>query len=172
PVEQQAKVEEGQARKKGREPWNGRDFYVSFGHSRHRLWEEAKQYGFVSAGGGAWYTRTLQQLQPGHRVFACIPSQGYVGVGTVIKEAAPARDFTLNLDGKEKPILQLGLQSKFENTDDPEKSEVLVGVAWERTREADDAIWEKGMFANQNSACKLRNRFTIERLVDRFGLDE
>ena len=26
------------------------------------------------------------------------------------------------------------------------------------------------MFANQNSACKLRNRFTIERLTDRFSL--
>jgi hypothetical protein len=26
------------------------------------------------------------------------------------------------------------------------------------------------MFANQNSACKLRSSFTIERLVARFGL--
>ncbi len=28
------------------------------------------------------------------------------------------------------------------------------------------------MFANQNSATKLRNRFTLDQLTDEFGLDE
>jgi len=27
------------------------------------------------------------------------------------------------------------------------------------------------MFANQNSACKLRNRFTLDRLAEAFGLE-
>ena len=36
----------------------------------------------------------------------------------------------------------------------------------------DDAFREKGMFANQNSACKLRQEFTLERLADHFGIDE
>lgn len=35
-----------------------------------------------------------------------------------------------------------------------------------------EAYWEKGMFANQNSACKLRQEFTLNRLVQHFHLDE
>lgn len=47
--------------KKDQEPWNGRDFYFSFGEgnveSGHfRSWNDARKYGFVSAGGGKWYT--------------------------------------------------------------------------------------------------------------------
>ncbi|WP_306304855.1 hypothetical protein [Piscicoccus intestinalis] len=33
---------------------------------------------------------------------------------------------------------------------------------------AEQAYWEKGMFANQNSACKLRQEFTLERLAQHF----
>ncbi len=46
PTETQAKSEEVQARQKGKEPWNGTDFYISFGG---RDWDDAQQYGFVSA---------------------------------------------------------------------------------------------------------------------------
>jgi hypothetical protein len=52
-----------------REPWNG-EFYVSFGGGRS--WEDAQKYGFVSAGGGSWYTQTLKQLSPGDRVWVKI----------------------------------------------------------------------------------------------------
>jgi hypothetical protein len=30
---------------------------------------------------------------------------------------------------------------------------------------------EKGLFVNRNSPCKLRNRFTLDRLHEVFGLD-
>jgi hypothetical protein len=30
----------------------------------------------------------------------------------------------------------------------------------------------KGMFANQNSACRLRNRFTLEQLAAAFELED
>lgn len=33
--------------------WNGRDYYVMFGHEEARDWEDARQYGYVSAGGGS-----------------------------------------------------------------------------------------------------------------------
>jgi len=41
-----------------REPWNG-EYYVSYGHGHSRDWVEARRYGFISAGGGAWYSGTL-----------------------------------------------------------------------------------------------------------------
>src|SRR6185312_15462606 len=37
--------------------WNG-EYYFAFGHDRSRNWDDAVKYGFVSAGGGAWYSRT------------------------------------------------------------------------------------------------------------------
>jgi len=53
---------------RAREPWNG-EFYGSFGHDKDRNWEDARELGFISAGGGAWYSRTLELLAPGDRVW-------------------------------------------------------------------------------------------------------
>jgi hypothetical protein len=52
----------------------------------------------------------------------------------------------------------------------PEYDEYVVPVEWTKTVDQSDAVWEKGLFANQNSACKLRNRFTVETLERRFDL--
>jgi hypothetical protein len=158
---------------KGKEPWNGQDFYVSVGEGPHRSWEDFRRFGFVSGGGGQWYSRTLDALKPGHRVFACIPGTGYVGVGTVKDTSRPVREFMVPQDGAEIPILQAPLDAKGmgEYAADPERAEHLVRVEWLKTLPKENAIWEKGMFANQNTACALRNRFTLERLVQGFGLE-
>jgi hypothetical protein len=62
------------------EPWNG-EFYSSFGHGESRSWEDAVEYGFICAGGGSWYSRTLQLLSPGDRLWVRVPGCGFVGVG-------------------------------------------------------------------------------------------
>ncbi|HUE81391.1 MAG TPA: hypothetical protein VMM84_04685 [Pyrinomonadaceae bacterium] len=64
------------------EPWNG-EFYASFGEGPTRSWADAVEFGFISAGGGPWYTKTLQLLAPGDRVWVKVPGQGFVGVGRV-----------------------------------------------------------------------------------------
>jgi hypothetical protein len=158
-----------------REPWNGRDFYISLGEGEHRNWDDCRHYGFISGGQGRWYSRTLEILSPGKRVFVHIPGTGYVGVGEVTEESQPVKEFTVEVDGQEMPIVDapnLEAPRMGENADDPEKSEYLVRVDWIKTRSRDEAIWEKGMFANQNTACRLRNRFTLERLLDRFDIEE
>lgn len=63
PGDIEAKVEE----KREKLPWNG-EFYVSFGANPNRDWEEARKYGFISAGGGSWYTKSLSMLEPGSRI--------------------------------------------------------------------------------------------------------
>jgi hypothetical protein len=171
PNEAEARAEKAVARRS--EPWNGQDFYASIGVSEHRTWEDCVRYGFISGGQGRWYSRSLQNLFVGARVFACVPQSGYVGVGTVVEPVTRLRDFTVEVDGKEMPILGAPLRaaSMAENADDPEKSEYLVRIAWTRTVSVDQAIWEKGMFANQATACKLRHKFTLERLTERFELE-
>ena len=54
------------------EPRNG-EVYSSFGHGESRSWEDAVEYGFICAGGGSWYSRTLQVLGPGDRVWVGSP---------------------------------------------------------------------------------------------------
>ncbi|MBP2144904.1 hypothetical protein J2129_000358 [Methanofollis sp. W23] len=56
--------------------------------------------------------------------------------------------------------------------DDPERCEYFVRVEWSKTVPEDEAFWTKGLRASQNSAFKLRNTFTLERLVEHFGEEE
>jgi hypothetical protein len=51
-------------------------------------------------------------------------------------------------------------------------SQYVVPVEWISTNDRSEAIREKGFFANQNSACKFRDRFTLDELVRRFDLGE
>lgn len=57
-------------------------------------------------------------------------------------------------------------------TETDDVAEWVVPVRWLTTVPAEQAYWEKGMFANQNSACKLRQEFTLERLAQRFRLGD
>ena len=138
-----------------------------------RSWEDARKYGFTSAGGGEWFSKTLRKLPVGARVFACIPKTGYVGVGTVTGPAQPIDSAVLTVDGQEVPIRSLDLKASYTHPalpDGEDDSEYVVPVAWDQTRSPADAVWVKGMFANQNSACKLRNQFTLQQLTAAFGL--
>jgi hypothetical protein len=157
-----------------KEPWNGRDYYVSFGVNHHRRWSDAQRYGFVSGGQGEWYSRTLKQLSEGDRVFVYIPTEGYVGVGRVTGTRVAVTDFKVEEDGKTIPILEADLdaESMDDNAGDPEMQEFLVPVEWIDTRPIERAVREPGMFANQNTVCKLRNQFTLERLAEHFDFGE
>ena len=65
---------------------------------RHNRWPACQKYGFVSAGGGAHWWKPLQNLKPGHRVFAYVGGAGYVGVGEVTGEMKPLKDLRI-MDG-------------------------------------------------------------------------
>jgi len=59
-----------------------------------------------------------------------------------------------------------------EDSEDPELSEYLVRVRWIDSRDRTQAIWEKGMFANQNVVAKLCQPFTLQRLSEILDLDQ
>jgi hypothetical protein len=153
-----------------KEPWNGTDWYVSFGEfPEGRSWVDAVRYGFVSAGGGEWFSRTLRNLPVGARVFACIPKAGYVGVGRVTAPAAPYGDAILTVDDIQQRFAELPLTGTY--THDNGEAEWIVAVQWIATRPREKAFWRPGMFANQNSAARLRSKYTLDQLYDDFGID-
>ena len=108
----------------------------------------------------------------GGRVFVCIPKTGYVGVGIVTGPASRFDHALVSVDGKERKLAELDLEGGYSHPpDDEDTAEYVVPVAWQATRDRSPAVWQKGMFANQNSACKLRNKFTLDTLVSAFGMD-
>jgi hypothetical protein len=156
-------------------PWNGRDFFVAVGENPfHRNWDDMRRYGFVSAGHGDKYRKAMSNLFEGARVWAAIPGTGYVGVGEVIEPAVGVGDFEVEVDGVKVPILEAPTQATDmgEDADDPEQSEYLARVRWIDTRQRESAVWEKGMFANQNVVAKLRQPFTLQRLNETFDVGD
>jgi hypothetical protein len=94
--------------------WNG-EYYVSFGHDLNgRNWEDAVRYGFVSAGGGTWYSQTLRMLQPNGRVWVNVPGGvGYVGVGVVQEPSVKVDEFLVDgPTGDRVPIAQMPLKGR------------------------------------------------------------
>jgi hypothetical protein len=158
--------------------WNG-EFYVSFGHHDRRDWEDARRYGFISAGGGLWYSNTLDYLEPGSRVWVNIPGGvGYVGVGEVTGKKTRVDQFKVpGPGGSMIPIIEADLRAKDmgEEMNNPEKAEYLVPVRWIKTVPIAEAVKEKGFFGNQNSVARPRDAkwaFTVQRLKERFGIEE
>lgn len=154
--------------------WDGRTYYVSFGEGVHRSWDDAREYGFVAAGGGAWYSKTLKQLQPGNRVFAYIPKGngvgGYVGYGEVTGAARLAKDFIVEHDGKSAPITAVARADMARGgTTDPELAEWIVPVSWIKAVSREEAVKDSDLFANQNSAVRLTHGYTLARLARAFG---
>ncbi|WP_250442932.1 hypothetical protein [Actinotalea sp. C106] len=159
-----------------RADWNGKDWFVSFGDSLGRSWADGLRYGFVSAGGGQWFSNTLRALPVGARVFVHVPKAGYVAVGETLRPAERFDAAEVWIDGTWTKLAGLHLEAAYRHVDDPrdvddENAEYVVPVRWIRAVGIDEAYWEKGMFANQNSACKLRQQFTLERLAAHFELD-
>ena len=152
-----------------REPWNG-EFYVSYGHSHTRSWDEAVRYGFVCAGGGAWYSGTLHLLQPGDRIWVKAPGFGFVGVGRVTGTPIAAADFQLtDSNGDLRPALEVLNQASYhrEFANDPEKSEYFVTVDWLQTVPLEQGVRQVGLFGNQNTVCRPTTPAwsdTVERL--------
>ncbi|MBL0040054.1 MAG: nuclease [Xanthomonadales bacterium] len=172
PGETQANVAATAKVKGEKEPWNG-EFYVSFGDTNSRSWEDAQNYGFISAGGGAWYSQTLKLLSPGDRVWVKIPKTGYVGVGRVTEPVQSVNDFKVKTPEGERPCLDVLQHADLykKHAHDPETAEYFVRVEWLDTVPKKKAVNEVGLFGNQNSVCQPTTpkwRHTIDRLKAHF----
>lgn len=153
--------------------WNGNDFYVALGEYDDANWDDCRKYGFVAGSGGRWYTRTLDHLFVGARVFVLIPKRGYVGVG-IVKEKNQTIDKFMVRDGTEaKCLLELPLLAKdmSGNIGDPDMCSNLVRVEWIKTVPRDQAFWETGLFATTHTACKLKDQNTIDKVCQTFGIE-
>lgn len=163
----QSEVEE-RSERKVRPPWTGY-YFANAGLDNNRSWNDYRQYGFVAAGNGDFYSKRLDQLRVGNPVFLYDKGNGYIGYGIVASEKILAAEFETS-EGllSEQPLEHPGL---MHDADDPEIAEYLVGIDWKKTFEVNQAKTFKGAFANQNIVCKLRDPATIDFLVQEFDVN-
>ena len=165
------------SRKASKEPWNG-EFYASFGGDRP--WELARRYGFIAGGGAAWYSKTLNLLSEGSRVWVNIPKTGYVGVAEVTGERCRADEFLVDTDQGRQSLLEATTVSdypqlhEFGESGDEETLEYIVPVRWLASFPASQAFSEVGLFGNQNTVCKPTTpkwSHTVSRLKQVWRVD-
>ena len=135
---------------------------------------EFGRVGFICGGGGAWYSKTLQLLTPGDRLWVNVPGTGFVGVGRATGRAQPAATFTVAAPAGDVPVLEVANRGSYhrEFVDDPERCEYFVAVHWLQTVPLERAVKEIGFFGNQNTVCKPtapKWRSTVERLKEKFS---
>ncbi|MFE2869880.1 hypothetical protein [Embleya sp. NPDC059259] len=153
-----------------REPWNGVDWYSALGEEGGtRSWDDARRFGFISAGGGKWYSQGLRRPQPGQRINLHIPKLGYVGIGEVCGEPTAFAEAVLG-DGTVRLAEQqlVGRYRHPGDENDPDVAEYVLPVRWLKTVDRADAVWAKGMFALQLPICRLNNAATLTILDARF----
>ena len=92
-----------------------------------------------------------------------------MGLGKVVAEAVPAKDFTVGEPGT--PILDADLSQPglSRNRDDPETCEWLAAVRWIQTVAVSEAYTMPRIFANQNVVCRLCDAATLAFLAEKLG---
>lgn len=162
----QEAVEE-RSERKVRAPWSGY-YFVNAGLGERRSWEDMRRYGFISAGGGEFYSKRLQQLTTGDEVFVYDKGNGYIGHGIVTSETVPAAEF-MTPAGRlfDQPLSEPRMKREGAP---PENAEYVVGIDWRKTFDRVQARRFKGAFANQNIVCKLRDEATVDFLLAEFDV--
>lgn len=152
--------------------WNG-EWYVAYGG---RPWDEARDLGFVSAGGrspsGRLFSRGLFRLPVGARIWVHAPGKGYLGVAEVAAHPVPFADFEVVVDGVRRRYSEVTSFDEWYGPEHGDATEHFVAVRWvERVAREGDAFNESGLFGNQNIVVQPQDPkwlHTVDRLKQRF----
>jgi Holliday junction resolvase-like predicted endonuclease len=156
--------------------WNGH-YYASFGvEDGGRNWDDARKYGFFSAGGGVWYSGTLGLLEVDDIIWVQSPKHGYIGVGRVTSKVQPFENLIVRSEGLEKLLGECQLKGNYAHPAkvDDDTREHCVGVRWLHTENLSNAVKQVGFFGNQNSVCRPRAAkwpHTVSSLRTRWKVD-
>ena len=109
-------------------------------------------------------SRSGTRLQTGDIVVAYLSKHGYVGVGRVLAEAVPAREFRI---GK-TPLAKLRLKAPkiLHDSDDLEQCEYVMRIEWLVAKKREDALWKSGLFTTQLVRASLDNQPKTLRFIE------
>lgn len=143
---------------------NAQQFTVEYGSGRS--WEDARKYGFLSAGGES--EKSLNKIAVGDLVFCHIASVGFVGIGICTVCQTPAADFTVLEGAGQKNILDCEWANTAAKASIDPSNEYFIGVRWLRTASADEGYWEKGMTSIPTVAYTMNDDSTHNKVLEHF----
>ena len=143
-----------------------RRFTVEYGSGRS--WEDARKYGFVSAGGDNG--TLLNNINTGDIIFCHIAGVGFVGIGICTIRETSAVNFTVPDGNNIKNILECDwINGAAKAALDP-AHEYFLGVRWIRTVSSDEGYWEKGMTSLPMVAYMMNDESTHNKVLKYFGV--
>ncbi|HXD85538.1 MAG TPA: phospholipase D-like domain-containing protein [Urbifossiella sp.] len=154
------------------------DYYVNYGYGENwREWTDARDIGFVSAGGGRrYYSGPLDQLSVGNRIWVYAPGHGYLGVARVSRASQPANQFRVKHGGRQQEIMNVVSACEgyhYDNIDDLDMCEYFVAVEWlDRIEDIGERLcYGSQYFSSRSTVCQPRDRRwprTLRCLQERF----
>jgi hypothetical protein len=132
-----------------------------------RHWKNCSQLGYLAAGGAPRWSNRIRKLKVGDRIFAYVSKAGYVGAGTVVREAEPTHMYKLPNGRTLKDHIGTGWGK---NENDATRWEYAIGVDWHATVLIEEAKRFSGISALPPNVYKLRDQKTVEFLCKEFGV--
>jgi hypothetical protein len=137
-----------------------------------RSWDDCRQYGYMSAGGSKKFQDNARALKVGDKVFAYLSGHGYVGLGEVIAEAVPEKDFVP--PGQIKRLLELPLigrqnaKQKKEWNDDPNGCDWCAAVKWIHKVDRQQAVLKNR--SRRSTFSPIKQPDLVDELLKAFGI--
>ena len=147
-------------------------YYYNVGEGPHRNWDDYVRYGFISAGQGPRWRDAMLGFRKGDVVVAYLKGHGFVGVGRILQEARMIKD--VRIDNRRLLAMPLRCRNMDDHCDDPDKSEYVALVKWERTFSRSEAKWKpkSGLYTTRLVRASLdRQPKTIHFIDEAFGID-
>ena len=117
-------------------------WYMNVGEDAQgaRSWDDCKTYGFIGSGGTEQHQQYAKGLRVGDKVFAYLSGHGYVGLGEVIAEAVPQKDFVPA--NAQQPLITLPLKARIRQEwyEQPGSCDWCAGVRWTYALDRDHAV--------------------------------
>lgn len=142
--------------------WTGESSRIFYANTGGRNWEDMRQHGYWTCGGGARYRDQALTLRIGDEICAYVSGRGYVGLGVV---RAPAVELQLH------PMNGAPLHADTERNirTNPgklaEEREFAVAVHWTKSLTEGSPGWRgEKMFASPMTLCRLRDPGTLAML--------
>lgn len=137
------------------------------GSSTSRSWEDCKKYGFMLAGGRRKYIDYARRLKTGNKVFAYLSGHGYVGLGEVVSEAVPFKDFVPDGYSESLPNLALTANVDPERMNSPERCDWCAAMRWIHAVDRDDAVLKERAF--RQTLARIRQPDLVAELLRHFS---
>jgi len=146
--------------------------FFNVGEGKCRSWDDCYAHGFLSTCRNSKKKdkNRAHDLHEGDVVLAYISQHGYVGVGRVIKEAVPARDFRVK--SKRLKDLSLHASDMCHDLDDDVYCEYVTKVYWVVKKKRGDALPRKsGLFIPPSTRVKMTDQTTLDYIEDKWDVN-